>query len=289
MSALIFVQIPAYRDPELLPTLRGLIETADSPELLRIVVVWQYGIDELSVEKHLRAFPQVELVKVPARYSSGCNWARSQSQRRWNGEPYTLFLDSHHQFQDGWDTTLVAWHEELRQLGVPRPILTGYMPPYGSGRDREDTILDMNIHERFEGLIYRLVGHPVADTRQLSEPFPGRFASLHFLFADGRFNEDVPFDPDIYFFSDEAAISLRAYTHGYDLFQPHRIVGWHLYDRTTRGTHWNDHSDWPKQHQRSMIRLRDLYRGELRGDLGIGSQRSVADYEAYIGAPLITS
>src|SRR5690349_20509893 len=49
-------------------------------------------------------------------------------------------------------------------------------------------------------------------------------------------------DPSIYFFVDEIAISLRAYTLGYDLFHPHRILGRHLYNRSTRVTHWSSNS-----------------------------------------------
>ena len=54
--------------------------------------------------------------------------------------------------------------------------------------------------------------------------------------------EELAIDPSIYFFVDEIAISLRAYTLGYDLFHPHRILGWHLYNRSTRVTHWDSNS-----------------------------------------------
>jgi len=38
----IFVQIPAYRDPELVPTLVDLIEKAQAPRRLRVGVCWQH-------------------------------------------------------------------------------------------------------------------------------------------------------------------------------------------------------------------------------------------------------
>ena len=263
---------------------------AERPGRLRVAVVWQYGKDELELERTLRSFPQVELTKIPARYSSGCNWARSLSQRHWKGERFTLFLDSHHRFAPGWDVTLISWHEALRRQGVARPVLTGYLPRYSLHDEptgREHAVLNLEVHERYDGLIYRLIGHQVPEADQLTKPIPGRFASLHCLFAEGRFNDDVPFDPNIYFFADEVAIALRAYTHGYDLFQPHRVIGWHLYDRSTRGTHWDDHSDWFRQNALSQARLRALYRGDLRGPHGIGTRRSIAAFEAHIGTALI--
>ena len=42
----IFVRIPAYRDPETLPTVERLFERADHPERVSVGVCWQYGPDE---------------------------------------------------------------------------------------------------------------------------------------------------------------------------------------------------------------------------------------------------
>lgn len=73
MSDQIFVQIPAYRDRELLPTITNLFEQASQPQRLRVIVAWQYGYDELQLEKHLSRWPNLELLKFPAAQSQGCN------------------------------------------------------------------------------------------------------------------------------------------------------------------------------------------------------------------------
>jgi hypothetical protein len=286
----IYVQIPSYRDRELAPTLRSLLETASDPARLRVAVVWQYGEDETYLEPELLQWPNVELIKVPAHFSNGCNWARNLLQRNWAGEEYTLFLDSHHRFVAGWDEQMVALLEDLRRAGVAKPILTGYLPPYQHHNDpkgRSACILEIHELERCDGLLFRLVGHSVPRWQDLACPMPARFVSLHCLFAAGIFNFEVEFDPHIYFFADEVAIALRAYTHGYDLFYPHRILGWHLYDRATRVPHWSDHPDWRHRNASSLERLRALYQGLLQNRYGIGAARTIADYEAYIGAPLL--
>lgn len=288
--ARIYVQIPAYRDAELVPTLRSLIQTASDPGGLRVAVAWQYGEDERHLEPELLRWPAIELTKVPARFSSGCNWARNLLQRNWAGEEYTLFLDSHHRFVEGWDAQMIALCQELHRAGVPKPILTGYMPSYdpnGDPEGRAKCVLEMRALDRCEGLLFRLIGHPVPHGERLAAPIPARFVSLHCLFTVGVFNREVAFDPAVYFFADEVAIALRAYTHGYDLFHPHRILGWHLYDRTTRVPHWADHPDWRRQNAASLARLRALYRGALHCRHGIGTARTIAEYEAHIGAPLI--
>ena len=55
------------------------------------------------------------------------------------------------------------------------------------------------------------------------------------------FCEEVPHDPDYYFHGEEISIAVRAFTHGYDLFHPHKVVCWHEYTREGRDKHWEDH------------------------------------------------
>ncbi|WP_147256486.1 GlcNAc-transferase family protein [Pseudonocardia hierapolitana] len=286
----ILVQIPAYRDPELMPTVLDLLRTAACPERLSVVIAWQYGEDERELEKPLRRLAPVRLLMTRAANSQGCNWARRELQRCWSGEEFTLLLDSHHRFAPGWDATLVNLHRQLRDSGIERPVMTAYLPPYDPVRDpqgRVEAVYRMALLERRKGLMFRLTGHPVPGWRKLTRPIPACFASLHLLFAEGRFNEVVACDPDIYFFADEIAIALRAFTHGYDLFHPHVVLGWHLYDRTTRGRHWDDHIGSSRQREQSIERLRSLYAGRYCGRYGIGDQRTLAEYEQLTGEPLL--
>lgn len=290
ISDQIFVQIPAYRDRELLPTITNLFEQARQPQRLRVVIAWQYGAEELRLEKHLRRWPNLELLKFPAAQSEGCNWARRIMQERWAGERYTLFLDSHHRFIYGWDDEAIDMLEALRRSGVNKPILTGYLPPYDPQHDpakRAKYIFYIRPADRHHGMLFYLIGDPVPAWSELNEPLRAKFASLHFLFADGVINEELAMDPSIYFFVDEIAISLRAYTLGYDLFHPHRILGWHLYNRSTRVTHWADNSSARIKSEVTYKRIRALFSGRWQGKYGLGRVRSAADYEAVIGEPLI--
>lgn len=291
MPERIYVQIPAYRDPELLPTVTDLLAQARHPERLRICVAWQYGPEEVQVGRILRGMPGIEVLAIPATESRGCNWARELLQQRWDGEAYTLFLDSHHRFVPGWDASLLGMHQALRRSGVDQPILTSYLPAYDPVIDpygRIEAVYQLAVAEQRSGMVFRLVGHPVHDWRLRTSPSAARYVSLHLLFAEGAFNEKVPFDPGIYFFADEIAIALRSYTHGYSLFSPNVLLGWHLYDRQTRTTHWADHSDWVALNQISVHRLRQLFAGQLADKYGVGSARTISEYETYAQVTLIT-
>src|SRR5437764_15017079 len=108
MRQRVFVQIPAYRDSELLVTVQDLIRTAANPARLRIAIAWQYDEAEEHLEDALRQCGNIELKKIRAAESQGCNWARSLLQHDWHDEPYTVFLDSHHRFVPGWDDHVIA-------------------------------------------------------------------------------------------------------------------------------------------------------------------------------------
>src|SRR4051794_18529347 len=108
----IFVQIPAYRDRELASTLLDLYRKATRPNALRVVVHWQRAPDD-DLPRAVRRLSDLEIIETPYSESRGCNWARSIAQARWQGEPYTLVLDSHHRFSAGWDETLLGMHRRL--------------------------------------------------------------------------------------------------------------------------------------------------------------------------------
>ncbi len=284
----IYVQIPAYRDTELGPTLLDLVEKSDDADALRIGVFWQRAEGD-TLPEALQANPNIEIIEQSYRESRGCNWARAELQRRWQGEPYTLFLDSHHRFIPGWDRHLVEMHEGLKQRGIQKPLITAYLPPYDPKNDPDNRLLDplqIWAHSREQGMLIYLIAQPIPMWRTLKNPIPARFASLHFVFAEGIFNREIVLDEQVYFFGDEVVLALRAFTHGYDLFHPHYVLGWHLYDRAaTRTTHWEDHSDYHERNERSCNRLRDIFLGI--DDEAIGTARSLNKYEFLIGDKLI--
>jgi hypothetical protein len=279
----IYVQIPAYRDDELWATLLDLYRTAAHPSALRVAVMWQHDRDE-SVPAAIGALPNLEIIAAPATESRGCNWARLQMQERWDGEPYTLLLDSHHRFVARWDELVIEMYERLRRDGIGRPLITAYLPAYVPGGDVPADPKPLKIYTkgREAGVLTKLTGYPIPGARALQGPIAADFASLHFLFAAGRFNRDVPADPAVYFFGDEVAVGLRAFTWGYELVHPHVVLGWHAYDRTTRVPHWDDHEDWHARHHASLDRLGRLFRGLSPEADVLGPVRTIADYETRI-------
>lgn len=177
------------------------------------------------------------------------------AQERWGGETYTLLLDSHHRFVDGWDDLVRNMYDGLVAGGVDRPLLTGYLPAYDPELEplgRGCAPYRMYPLAREDGVLTKLTSHPIPWWTTLEAPVPADFLSLHFVFTAGTFNVEVPFDPELYFFGDELVLGLRAFTRGYELFHPHQIVGWHAYSRNQRVPHWDDHPDWYERHRTAL-------------------------------------
>ena len=299
--AKIFVSIAAYRDPELLPTLKDLLANADNPNELSICIGWQHSEedtwDNLDEYKEDSRFTIIDL---DYKESKGVCWMRSEIQKFYNGEEFYFQLDSHHRFEKGWDSILKDFINYLRVKGHKKPLMSAYMPGYFPEKDPADRVNEvwgLNI-DRFmpAGAIF-LRPHHVDNWQNLKEPFPTRFISAHFIFTLGSFVTDVPYDPYLYFHGEESSLAARAYTYGYDMFAPHRPFVWHEYERNGKKRHWDDSQDWKMRDDASYARIRKLF-GMDPGctpcqrrallPYGFGPVRSLEDYEKYAGLKFST-
>ena len=289
----IFVQIASYRDPELRPTIKDMLDNAKWPENLRICIAWQHS--EEDEWDHLTEYlddPRFKIIDINYKDAKGVCWARNRLQRYYNGETYTLQLDSHHRFTKNWDETLIDMLKGLQKKGHKKPLLTAYLPGYFPNNDPDGRNIEVwhTNYDRFmpEGPIFIVPCH-VDNWQKLTKPIPARFYSGHFGFTLGSFVHDVPHDPDFYFHGEETSISARAFTHGYDLFHPHMPVIWHEYTRQGKQRHWDDHQFSPLDKRsfrkyRALFGIDDQDRSEFDFvGLDLGKERPLSEFERYIG------
>jgi hypothetical protein len=105
--------------------------------------------------------------------------------------------------------------------------LHGYVPSFDPENDPE---VELKNHgewsfDRFipEGAVFFLP-ETIPGWKDLKKPVPARFYSAHFCFTLGAFSLEVQHNPEYYFHGEEISIAVRAFTHGYDLFHPHRVL-----------------------------------------------------------------
>jgi hypothetical protein len=269
-----------------------MISNADRPEKLRFGIARQFreedGFDKL---EEFRNDDRFRILDIPHEESNGACWARHLIQQLYKNETYTLQIDSHMRFEKGWDTTLIDMIDQLQEDGHEKPLLTGYVSsfdpdndPAGRARDPWQMAFDRFIPE---GAVFFLP-ETIPNWTELTRPVPARFYSAHFCFTLGQFSKEVQHDPEYYFHGEEISISARAYTHGYDLFHPHKVVVYHEYTRKGRTKQWDDDKKWVEKNNHSHKRNRQLFGmdGEEMVDLGqfgFGTVRTLRDYEKYSG------
>jgi glycosyltransferase involved in cell wall biosynthesis len=297
MNKTIFIQIASYRDPELNKTIQDALDKASNADRLVFGICWQHSPED--TWDTLDAYqndPRFKIIDVDYKDAKGACWARNQIQQLYDGEDYTLQLDSHHRFVEGWDQELIDMLEGLRAKGHQKPVLTAYIPSYDPQNDPEGRVQvpwKMNF-DRFtpEGVVFFLPA-TIENHKDLTEPIPARFYSGHFTFADGSFAVEVQHDPTFYFHGEEITIAVRAYTHGYDLFHPHKIIAWHEYTRKGRTKQWDDDPTWGERNRLTHEKTRKLLGVDGHtiteedrlsfGKYGLGTQRTIADWERHSG------
>ena len=288
----IFVQIASYRDPELVKTIKSMLDNAKNPKNLRFGICRQYhpedGFDSLEEYKDDKRFRVHDVLYTE---SKGVCWARNLTQQLYEGEEYTMQIDSHMRFEKNWDSEFIKMIKQLQKDGFEKPLLTGYVSSFNPENDPEGRVKEpwRMVFDRFipEGAVFFLPEN-IPNWEKLKKPIPSRFYSAHFCFTLGEFSVEVQHDPDFYFHGEEISIAVRAYTWGYDLFHPHKTLVWHEYTRNGRTKQWDDDPDWGNKNVRSHQKNRKLFGmdGEGPTDLGkygFGPHRTLRDYEIYAG------
>jgi len=288
----IFIQIASYRDPQLIPTIKSALENAKKPNNLVFGIARQYHpddkFDDLSEYSGDERF---RVLDIPYNESKGACWARNQIQQIYDKESYTLQIDSHMRFAPNWDVEMIKMVKDLQNKGYKKPLLTGYVSSFDPDNDPNSRTQEpwRMAFDRFipEGAVFFLP-ETIPGWQNLTEPVTARFYSAHFCFTLGKFAKEVQHDPEFYFHGEEISIAARAYTHGYDLFHPHKVLIWHEYTRKGRVKQWDDDSQWVDKNNFAHKKNRSLFSMDdeenmNHGKYGFGKVRSLKDYEKYSG------
>ena len=299
----IFISIASYQDPLLKATINSAYNNADNPENLI------FGICDQSNEpldtKSFTFSDQINCEHIDPKISEGPCWARKRVQRFYNNEDYYFQIDSHMQFEQGWDSYFIGYVQKIKNVGTEyhqKPIITCY-PRAFKVIDADKEIFELDSQEKRaltlvlkEDSIFikRCFSSQIAGITE-NEISHGYLIAAGCLFTTKEFVKEIPYDDKLYFYGEELAILLRAFTRGFSVFHTSNVPVYHLYHVVgdlKRKLHWDEDEEkerkikWVDREKKSIDRLVSIVDKSLRGTYGLGKKRSLEDFKYLSGIDL---
>jgi len=278
------------------------------------------GIEDFCDDPNFKKYcnsGQVRVMYVHEPESIGPAMARYFASKLWGGETYFVQLDAHLRFAEHWDEKYIT--ESKATSNYPKSVLSTY-PPGFSGKEVNQRV-DESPGARLcnckfsdspiEKSILR-IGNGRGYTGDEKHPTQIPFIAAGFFFAHADFLRDVPFDPLMpwCFMGEEIALSVRAWTSGWNIYAPRKNLIVHQYrpgrmglpkfwegvNRLYRGSGADNNSLQGRAVQRvkHMVGYEDSSREIMKGNgeefilteqehYGIGSVRTLDEYMDWTG------
>lgn len=148
----IFIQIASYRDPDLNNTIYDLINNAAYPSRLFFGICDQY--DNINkIDDKLKQYINISILSIPYDESRGTCWARSLTQSLFNGEDFTLQIDSHTRSEPNWDEKIIDLYSSFNSKNI---ILSTYPSMFTPGQNYNEynkEIYSCHVYGMKNGLI----------------------------------------------------------------------------------------------------------------------------------------
>ena len=291
---MIFVSIASYRDTELSPTIKSLINSADKPEEIRLGVISQ---DLKNHHPDLSFVENISYQKIDFTEAKGVGYARKLAMELYGGEDYYFQIDSHMRFAKSWDSKLKKMIKLCQNISNNNKIVLSQFPaPYEIHTDGKEfypknhqELWDRPSWSRVHNREFGAWSAQRQEIEDISLPHPTHTLLAGYIFSTGDFVKEIPYDERISFMGEELCLAVRAYTRGWDLFAPNEILAWHYYKRKRSPKVWDQIDDMRRKHKwinlemKSKSVQKDILTGKEKGIYGIGDEKRYQQYQELIG------
>jgi hypothetical protein len=290
----IFISIASYKDTELVPTIKSIVNNSANPEDLHFGVISQNNIKkhpDLSFVKNL------SYLKLDFRDSRGAGHARKLAMELYRGQDFFLQLDSHMRAAPQWDDKIKEMYEKSTDMANTKKIIMSQYPAayeiHSNGKEHFiknhkelwSTPTWSKVHNRDDGS-WSSIRQKIED---LSKPHPSHTVLAGYLFAPGSFVKEIPYDERISFMGEELCVAIRAYTRNWHIYAPNDMLFWHFYKRKGSPKIWDQIEDverplkWIEMEMSSKKIQKDILTGKEQGIFGIGDKDKYLEYQKLIG------
>jgi hypothetical protein len=289
--ASIFVQIASYNDLEINETICDAIVTSSKNHQINFGVHNCTGPDTKDLV--VTELPNIKTIYSVAPENLGVGRSRSLAHSLYAGEDYYFQIDAHSRFDKNWDEFLISEVLRFQALGIKKPAITAYPLKYWYEEGNcilEDPRYVSKVsflgepdlsRSQFRDKLWPIQMAVPADKNELFT----RSVSGGCIFSVGSFIEP---NPIMAFGGEEIVTAASAFTHGFDLVIPSKNFMYHLYfekkETSKREPYWvafvNVHTELEKA---SLAELQNVFLNKAQGAYGLGTERSLAEFEAYTG------
>lgn len=287
----IFVQIPAYHDFELPKTIYDALDKKSGSHQINFGIHHSFYKEK---EVYIPKLDNIKILESEAPTNIGLGLARNLANSLYDGEDYYLQIDAHTRFDHNWDRYLISYVEEFKNCGISKPLLSTYPGVYRyteTLQEFKDTAAGTNwisFKQNPENFKQKLI--PSQTAAATMGNVCQSSISGGYVFTVGDFSS-VGYNNKVAFWGEEILIAAMAWTRGFDLLIPPKVILYHLYydhsmefQRNGRRHAWKDFSDiWENLDTISKAEIYDILSTGRIGPEALGSERSLEDYGIYAG------
>jgi hypothetical protein len=262
----ILISIVSYREKELLNTVKSFYyDAANKEDLLFSIVSQDDEHPDLSfIDPKCLNYHQIHWTDT-----FGVGWARHVAQKAFSDFDYYLQLDSHMFSEKNWDIKLLNSFDKAK-LVCEKPVLTCYPAEYVIENGvRSIGKVPYNGCSDVTNLNWSMSVWPVQRS-WYSDVDINNYINAAVVFSTKEFVDKVPYDPDLTFFHEEVALTIRSEAAGFTPVCILKPIFYHFYgqDRLKANRQYNPvfGSDEGRHKNLTSIKNTEYSNRVLRGE-----------------------
>ena len=295
----IFVSLASYRDKSCLMTLRSLFKNAENPSRIFVGVCQQNKPEDQDCLNDFDSeYKQnIRVIRIPHHQAKGPTAARYLCSTLFDSEEYYVQIDSHITFVPNWDRLCIDMIQDLKGKGVDKAVLSYYPSDwseeesYHKNKEEVKYLVPRMCRSFFNdrGMISYEGSEHVHTKNELHETSS---IAAGFFFCESKFLKYMAFDNtlDYIFVGEEVLLSIRFWTHGWNIYCPREHICWHYYTRSDDPKIWTDRPDYSDsvafdkiKELLELIEKKGRVSEEYIKYYGLGKKRTLNEYYTFAG------